>query len=162
MLDNQKEKLFGNKFVQQFLKNESKLSNNSNEKFFEIAYSLAYYLKSFSNINKLLDYVSLIFKYIFNQKLLLIIPLNDEGLIWNENIKISANDEFLPIQEEINSFLVNLIFKNFKPKEISLFENSLKNKFKEYKIESEKISSRGKCKDLFMFFITKSLINLFK
>ena len=105
MLNNQKEKLFGNKFVQQFLENESKLTNNLNDKFFEIAYSLAYYLKSFSNIKNFLDYITLIFKYIFNQNLLLIIPLNDEGLIWNENIKISVNDEFFPCRRKLIVFL---------------------------------------------------------
>ena len=53
---------------------------------------------------------ALIFKHIFNEKIILIIPLNYEGEIWHENIKISANNEFLKIQEEINSFFINLIF----------------------------------------------------
>ena len=66
MNNNQKEKLFSNKFIKEFLDNESSLSLNNNYKLVEIAYSLAYYLKSFSNINKFLDYVCLIFKYIFN------------------------------------------------------------------------------------------------
>jgi len=84
----------------------TKLFLNNKYKFAEIASSLAYYLKSFSNINKLLDYICLIFKHIFNEKIILIIPLNYEGEIWNENIKISANNECLKIQEEINTFLV--------------------------------------------------------
>ena len=53
-------------------------------KFVEIASSLSYYLKSFSNINKLLDYVCLIFKHIFDEQIILIIPLNYEGSIWND------------------------------------------------------------------------------
>ena len=68
MTDNQKEKLFSNKYVQKFLENESKESLKNKHKFAEFASSLAYYLKSFSNINKFLDYVCLIFKHIFSKK----------------------------------------------------------------------------------------------
>ena len=103
MTNNQEEKIFSNKFIQKFLENDPKLTQKNKYKFAEIASSLAYYLKSFSNINKLLDYVSLIFKHFFSENIILIIPLNYEGEIWNENIKISVNDKFLTIQEEINS-----------------------------------------------------------
>jgi len=121
--NNQKEKLFSNKYIQNFLKNESTLSLKNKYKFAEIASSLAYYLKSFSNIDKLLDYICLIFKHIFDENIILIIPLNYEGAIWNENIKISANNECLTIQEEINSFFSKFPFsKNFKIKEILYFE----------------------------------------
>ena len=109
MKNNQKEKFFSNKYIQNFLKNQSRVSLKNKYKFAEIASSLAYYLKSFSNINKLLDYICLIFKHIFNESIILIIPLNNEGEIWNENIKFSANNEFLTIQEEINSFLNKLV-----------------------------------------------------
>jgi len=107
--NNQKEKLFSNKFIQKFLENESKVSLNNKYKFAEIASSLSYYLKTFSNINKLLDFICLIFKHIFKEKIILIIPLNYEGEIWNENIKISANNEFLKIQKDINSFFNQFI-----------------------------------------------------
>jgi len=154
---NQKEKLFSNNFIQHFLDNESTKSLRNKYKFTEIASSLAYYLKSFSNINKLLDYICLIFKHIFKEKIILIIPLNYEGEIWNENIKISANNECLKIQQEINSFLNQFYFtKNFKIKEIQTFENALKNNFKEYKIESDKILSRGKCRG-FIYIFSKDL-----
>ena len=153
MTNNQKEKLFSNKFIQNFLENESTVSLNNKYKFAEIASSLAYYLKSFSNINKLLDYICLIFKHVFHEKIILVIPLNYEGEIWNANIKISANNECLKIQEQINSFLYQFNFsKNFKIKEILTFENSLKNNFKEYKIETEKILSRGKCRGFIYIF----------
>ena len=76
MANNQKEKIFSNKVVQNFLENESNITLKNKNKFAEIASSLAYYLKSFSNINKLLDYVCLIFKHIFNENIILIIPLN--------------------------------------------------------------------------------------
>jgi len=155
LTNNQKEKLFSNKFIQKFLENESKVSLNNKYKFAEIASSLSYYLKTFSNINKLLDFICLIFKHIFKEKIILIIPLNYEGEIWNENIKISANNEFFRIQEEINSFFNKFNFsKNFKIKEILTFENALKNNFKEYKIETDKILSRGKCRG-FTYILSK-------
>ena len=152
MTNNHKEKLLSNKFIQKFLDNESTESLKNKYKFAEIASSLAYYLKSFSNINKLLDYICLIFKHCFNEKIILIIPLNYEGEIWNENIKIAANNECLEIQEEINSFFNQFKFsKNFKIKEILIFENALKNNFKEYKIETEKYYQEANAEDLFTF-----------
>ena len=97
MTNNQKDKLFSNKFIQKFLDNEFTGSLEDKYKFADFASSLAYYLKSFSNINKFLDYICLIFKHIFNEKIILIIPLNNAGEIWHQNIKISAIDEFLSI-----------------------------------------------------------------
>ena len=153
MTNNQKEKIFSNKFIKNFLENESKITLKNKYKFAEIASSLAYYLKSFSNINRLLDYVCLIFKHIFSENIILIISLNYEGDIWSENIKISFNDEYLIIKEEITGFLDQFHFsKNFKIKEILTFENALKNKFKEYKIDSKKIISRGKCRGFIYIF----------
>jgi len=155
--NNQKEKLFSNKFIQDFLENESTVSLKNKNKFSEIASSLAYYLKSFSNINKLLDYICLIFKHIFNEKIILIIPINTEGEIWFENIKISSNNDCLEIQEEIKLFFKQFKFsKNFKLKEILIFENALKNNFKEYKIETKKIISRGKCRG-FIYIFSKDI-----
>jgi len=155
--NNQKEKLFSNKFIQKFFDDESSVSLKDKSKFDEIAFSLAYYLKSFSNINKLLDYICLIFKHIFREKIILIMPLNYDGEIWNENIKISASNECLKTQEKINSFLNKFNFsKNFKLKEILTFENALKNNFNEYKIETDKILSRGKCRG-FIYIFSKDL-----
>jgi sigma-B regulation protein RsbU (phosphoserine phosphatase) len=155
--NNQKEKLYSNKFIQKFLDKESKVFLKNEYKFAEIASSLAYYLKSFSNVNKLLDYVCLIFRHVFDEKIILIIPLNYEGEIWYENIKISANHECLKIKEEINNYFNQFKFsKNFKIKEILTFENALKNNFKQYKIETEKISSRGKCRG-FIYIFNKDL-----
>ena len=157
MTNNQQEKLFSNKFIQNFLDNEPTLFLKNKYKFAEIASSLAYYLKSFSNINKLLDYICLIFKHIFSEKIIFIIPLNYEGEIWFENIKISANDECFKIQEEIKCFFDKFNFsKNFKIKEILAFENALKKNFKEYRIETEKILSRGKCRG-FIYIFSKDL-----
>ena len=153
MTNNQKEKIFSNKFIQKFLDNESTLTIKNKYKFAEIASSLAYYLKSFSNINKFLDYVSLILKHIFSENIFLIIPLNYEGDIWHDNIKISAKDDYLTMQEEINSFLNQFQFaKNFKIKEILTFEDALKNNFNKHKIETKKIISRGKCRGFIYIF----------
>ena len=153
MTNNPKEKLFSNKFIQKILDNPTNASFKNKNKFDEIAFSLAYYLKSFSNIDKFLDYVCLVFKHIFKEKTVLIIPLNFEGEIWNENIKISVNNEYFKIHEDINSFLNKFNFsKNFKIKEILTFENALKLNFKEYKIETEKILSRGKCRGFIYIF----------
>jgi len=154
--NNQKEKLFSNKFIQKILDNEYSISINNKDKFAEISSSLAYYLKSFSNINKFIELICLIFKHTFKEKIILIIPLNYEGEIWNDNIKISANNKYLKVQEEISIFLNKFNFKNFKIKEIITFENTLKNNFKEYKIESDKILSRGKCRG-FIYIFTKDL-----
>ena len=157
MTNNQQEKLFSNKLIQNFLDNEPTSSLENKYKFAEIASSLAYYLKTFSNINKLLDYICLIFKHVFNEKIIFIIPLNYEGEIWFENIKISANDESFKIQEEIKSCFNQFNFsKNFKIKEILIFENALKKIFKEYRIETEKILSRGKCRG-FIYILSKDL-----
>ena len=157
MTNNQQEKLFSNKLIQNFLDNEPTSSLENKYKFAEIASSLAYYLKTFSNINKLLDYICLIFKHFFNEKIIFIIPLNYEGEIWFENIKISANDESFKIQEEIKSCFNQFNFsKNFKIKEILIFENVLKKIFKNYRIETEKILSRGKCRG-FIYILSKDL-----
>ena len=157
MTNNQQEKLFSNKLIQNFLDNEPTSSLENKYKFAEISSSLAYYLKTFSNINKLLDYICLIFKHVFNEKIIFIIPLNYEGEIWFENIKISANDESFKIQEEIKSCFNQFNFsKNFKIKEILIFENALKKIFKNYRIETEKILSRGKCRG-FIYIFSKDL-----
>ncbi len=153
MTNNQNEKLFSNKYIQKILDNPSSLSLKNKYKFAEVVSSLAYYLKSFSNINKFLDYICLIFKHIFKEKIILIIPLNCEGEIWYKNIKISSDNNCLEIQEEIGSFLNHFNFsKNFKKKEILMFENAIKKFFKEYKIETEKILSRGKCRGFIYIF----------
>ena len=157
MKNNQKEKLFSNKLIQKFLDNEYTVPLKNKYKFAEITSSLAYYLKTFANINKLLDYICLIFKHIFDEKIILIVPLNYEGEIWHENVKSSANSKYSKIQEQIIFFFNQFNFsKKFKIKEIFAFEESLTNNFKEYKIETKKILSRGKCRG-FIYIFDKDL-----
>ena len=161
MENNQKEKLFLNKYIQKFLDNESKVSLKNKYKFAEIASSLSYYLKSFSNINKFLDYICLIFKHFFHEKIILVIPLNNEGKISHENIKISANNEFLKIQEEINIFFNQFNFsKNFKIKEILTFENSLKIILKTIRSKQKKYYLEVNAEDLFIFSAKIYLVTL--
>ena len=137
MLDKQKEKLLFKKSIQNFLEKEYQSTNNVNDIFFEIFCSTAHYLKSFTNIKKLLDYICLVFKYTFQKKLLVIVPLNDQGEIWHDYISISANIEKLQIQEQISQFIDKFHFsKNFKIKEIANFENALKTNFKDVNPET--------------------------
>lgn len=153
LINNKKNKLISSKVFENSLEIKSDLFIQNNDKFSEISTSLAYYLKSFTNIKKLLDYVCLIFKHIFNQKLILIIPLKDTGEIWYENIKITSYIEFLQLEKAINDFFNQFHFsKKLKKKEILEFENGLKNNFHEYNIESEKILSRGKCRGYIYIF----------
>ena len=150
---NQKDKLLSKKFIQNFLENEAESSLKNNDKFSQISYSLAYYLKTFSNVKRLLDYVSLILKHIFDNKLILIIPINYEGKIWDENITISSNIRHLQLKEEIITFIDKFQFsKNFKIKEIKVFDYALKDKFNGFHIESQKILSRGKCRGFIYTF----------
>ena len=115
MTNNKKEKLFSNNFIERFLENPSTLSLKSESKYIEIASSLAYYLKTFSNINKFLDYIWLIFKHLFKEKIIIIIPLNYDGDIWKKNIKISADNKFLKLIMKLEVLWINLIFlKNLK------------------------------------------------
>ena len=162
MSNNKKEKF--NSVIQQFLEEDHKLPFDKNDKFLEIASSLAYYLKSFSNIKRFLDYISLTLKHLFNQQLSLIIPFNEKGEIWQENIKISGDAKNLKMDGEILTYLKNFDFsKNSKLKEINSFEKVLNIKFKDYVIKSHKILSRGKCRGFVFTFnheISKeSLIN---
>jgi len=164
LFKNQKEKLFSNEIIQSFLEAESKSHSKNKYKISEIAHSLAYYLSSFSNIKKLLDYVCLVLKHIFDQELILIIPLDDRGEIWYENIKFSGSTKYSDLEEQIYEFFMNFRFsKNFKIKEIITFENALKENFKEYEIASHKILSRGKCRGFIYVFVNpsfnKELIN---
>ncbi len=159
MSNNQKEKLLSNDVIQKFLESEHKFSLDKKDKFIEIASSLAYYLKSFSNIRRFLDYISLILKHTFNQQLNLIIPLNETGEIWKENIKFSGYTTNFKIDDQIKSYLKNFDFsKNHRLKEIDSLEKALNNKFKEYIIKSYKILSRGKCRG-FVYTFNQEILN---
>ena len=152
-MSNNQKKLLSNDVIKKFLEKDHELSFEKNDKFVEISSSLAYYLKSFSNIKRFLDYISLILKHTFNEQSTLIIPLSETGEIWKENIKFSGDTKNLQIEEVIKSYFTKLDFsKNVKIKEINSFEKILNNKFKEYVIKSYKILSRGKCRGFIYTF----------
>ena len=158
MSNNQKEKLFSNDIIQKFLEKDHKSILDENDKFIELSSSLAYYLKSFSNIKRLLDYISLILKHTFNQQLSLILPLNEKGEIWTENIKFAGVTKNLKMDTEIKNYFNNFDFsKNFKLKENNSFEKTLNNKFKKCLIKSYKILSRGKCRGFVYTFKLNTL-----
>ena len=147
LTSNQKEELLSNDGIKKFLETDHNLKFDENDKFIEIASSLAYYLKSFSNINRLLDYISLILKHSFKKQLNLIVPLDEKGEIWKENIKFSGNTKNLKIDSEIKSFFNRFDFtKHFRLKEINAFDRALNCKFDEYVIKSYRVLSRGKCR----------------
>ena len=160
MLNNKKKKLLSNDIIQKFLEKDHKLSLDKDDKFIEIVSSLTYYLKSFSNIKRFLDYVSLILKHTFNNQLSLIILFNEKGAIWKENLQFSGDTTNLKIDDEIKNYFKNFDFsKNHRLKEINLFEKDLNNRFKEYVIKSYKILSRGKCRGFVYTFNHHNLNN---
>jgi len=131
------------------------LKNQS--KFLELTLSLTYYLKLFSSLKRFLEYVSLVSKYLINQEFSLLIPLDEKGQIWSENICFSDNQlrdqTILGIKEFCkNNGLVN----NFKLKNINIIEKFLEEKFDSFIFKTHKIASRGKCRGFFIVFYKKS------
>ncbi len=135
--------------------NKSLVSNQ--DKFLELILSLTYYLKLFSSLKRFLEYVSLASKYFTNQEFSLLIPLDEKGQIWPENICISCNklrdQTILDMQKFCKS---NGLLNNFKLKNINIFEKYLEEKFDLYFFKSHKIISRGKCRGFFYVFYKRS------
>ena len=155
----QKKKLLSNDVIQEFLEKDYKFPLHENDKFIETVSSLSYYLKSFSNIKRFLDYISLILKHTFNHQLSFIVPLNEKGEIWKENIKFAGATKNLKMDDEIKRYFNNFDFsKNFKLKDDMSFEKVLNNQFKEYVIKSYKVLSRGKCRG-FVYTFKKDTFN---
>ena len=135
--------------------NKSLVSNQ--DKFLELILSLTYYLKLFSSLKRFLEYVSLVSKYLINQEFSLLIPLDEKGQIWFENICFSDNQlrdrSILDLKEFCEN---NKLFNNFKLKDINSFENFLKYKFDPFIFKNYKIISRNKCRGFFFVFYKKS------
>ena len=158
MSNNQKIKLLSNDTIQKFLERDHKLLFDEKDQFIEVASSLAYYLRSFSNITRFLDYISLILKHTFNHQLSLVIPLNEKGEIWKENIKFSGETKNVNMDNEIKRYFHKSNFlKNFRLKDFISFEKVLNHKFDEYIIKSYKILSRGKCRGFVYTFNQNNL-----
>ena len=130
---------------------------SNQDKFLELTLSLTYYLKLFSSLKRFLEYVSLTSKYLTNQEFSLLIPLDEKGQIWSDNICISNNklrdQTILDLQKFCNN---NGLLNNFKLKNINIFEKYLEEKFDLYFFKSHKIISRGKCRGFFYVFYKRS------
>ena len=143
------------------LKKNYNFSNLDNDKFTEIAFSVAYYLKLFSNLNRFLEYILIVSKYIIEYDFSLVIPLNEKGEISVDNIysskKLDTNQKNL----EINHYLTqNGLLKNFRIKDISKFEEFLRNNYTQFVFKSYKVISRNKCRGFFYVFCKPPSENL--
>ncbi len=124
-----------------------------NDKFIEIATSLAYYLKIFSSLKKFLEYITLASKHIITQDFCLIIPLDEKGQIWLENIFLSGHIENNEIIFEIKKFISNYnLLNNFKIKNINLLDKYFKKKYSAFTFTCYKINARGKCRGFYYVF----------
>ncbi len=157
MNKNQKQKLFVNAFHQESPNLETENIKFENYKFVEMATSLSYYLKLFTSLKRFLEYIFLISKYLFKQEFSLLIPLDENGNIWIDNIFCSYNFDNKNIHSEIIEFLSESnLLSSFKIKDVHIFEEFLRDRFINSFITSNKIVSRGKCRGFFYVFTKKS------
>ncbi len=132
------------------------LASNQN-KDLELILSLTYYLKLFSSLKRFLEYVSLVSKYFIHQEFSLLIPLDEKGQIWFENIYFSDNKLRDKIILDLQEFCKNKgLFNNFKLKNINIFESFLEAKFDSFILKTYEIVARGKCRGFFYVFYKKS------
>ena len=139
------------------MKKSKNLANTNQNKNFELILSLSYYLNLFTSLKRFLEYVSLISNYYIKQEFSLLIPLDDKGRIWLDNICFS--DKKLrnqTISDSQEFFKDNGFINNFKLKSINIFEKFLEEKFDLYIFKTHKIISRGKCRGFFYVFYKKS------
>ena len=139
------------------MKKSKNLTNTNKNKNFELILSLSYYLNLFTSLKRFLEYVSLISNYYIKQEFSLLIPLDDKGRIWLDNICFS--DKKLrnqAISDSQEFFKDNGFINNFKLKSINIFEKFLEEKFDLYIFKTHKIISRGKCRGFFYVFYKKS------
>ena len=121
MINNQDKNLISNKFIKNFLDNDSESVIAENDKLSEIIYSLGFYLKSFSNIKKLLDYISLILKQIFEEKYYRHLSggiLEAFGRMFNRDLKLYL----YPYQKQKDGEITNSKNINIHPRFRSLYE----------------------------------------
>jgi len=131
----------------------NKSSVNNHDKFLELILSLTYYLKLFTSLKRFLEYISLVSKHFINQEFSLLIPLDEKGQIWVENIYFSDNKLREQTILDLYEFCKNNgLFNNFKLKNIIIFEKFLKEKFALFTFKKHKIISRGKCRGFFYVF----------
>ena len=105
------------------MKKNKSLANTNQNKNFELILSLSYYLNLFTSLKRFLEYVSLISNYYIKQEFSLLIPLDDKGRIWLDNIcfsdkklrnqAISDSQEFFKDNGFINNFKLNEFFLSY-------------------------------------------------
>ena len=153
MAKSNKIKLLFDKFDSKSSIENYDLSSEDREKFIEISSSLVYYLKLFSSLKRYLEYFSLATKHIIKQDFSLLIPLDEKGKIWFENIFISGDCEEKNLNLEIKKFFLSSeLINKFKIKNINLFEDFLRITYPQYSFNSYKVVSRGKCRGFFYVF----------
>ena len=139
------------------IKTNTILLNDDQDKFFELVSSLAYYLKLFSSLKRFLEYVSLVSKHFIKQEFSLLIPLDEKGQIWFDNICLSEdkckNNIIFKVKETCSK---NQILNNFKIKDIKVLETLFETNFKPFIFKNYKVISRGKCRGFFFVFYNES------
>ena len=156
MTKSKNQKLFLEKFNGDFLKKDNTFLNFNNQKFLEIASSLAYYSSLFTSLKRFLEYVSLVSKYLISQEFSLIIPLDENGQIWLDHISISGEAKYKDYIFEVRNFIIKSNLSNkFRIKDIIILEKFLKKIFLFNVIDSYTIKSRGKCRGFFYVFHDK-------
>ena len=157
MNKNRQQKLLLNTFNQETFNCYSQADFLENNKFSEFAISLAHYLKLFSSLKRFLEYIFLSSKYLFQHEFSLLIPLDEKGKIWIDNIFFSSNLESKTLKSEIIEFITNSDFINgFKIKDIYIFDQFLHDRFSKLIVHSNKLVSRGKCRGFFYVFTKKN------
>ena len=133
------------------------LISSNQDKFLELVSSLTYYLKLFTSLKRFLEYVSLVSKYFVKQKFSLLIPLDEKGQIWSENICISENSCNSNLIIDLKEYLSkNGLLDNFKIKNITILEKFLDDNYSFCHFKSYKIVSRGRCRGFFYVFYDKT------
>ena len=156
MKKSKNQKLFVDKFNEDFLKKDETFLNFDDHKFIEISSSLVYYSSLFTSLKRFLEYVSLVSKYFINQEFSLVIPLDENGEISLDHIFTSGNLNYKDYISEVKSFIVNSNLSNkFRIKNIIALEEFLKQSYPFYEINSYKIKSRGKCRGFYYVFHDK-------
>ena len=156
MKKSKNQKLFIDKFNQDFLKEDEISLNFDDHKFIEISSSLAYYSTLFTSLKRFLEYFSLVTKYLINQEFSLIIPLDENGEISLDHISISGSSDYKDYIFEVRNFIVKSKLSNkFRIKNITTLEKFFKESYPLNEINSYKIKSRGKCRGFFYVFNDK-------
>ena len=156
MKKSKNQKLFVDRFNEDFLKKDESSLSFDDHKFIEISSSLAYYSSLFTSLKRFLEYVSLVSKYLINQEFSLVIPLDESGEISLEHISLSGSSNYKDYISEVRNFIVKSNLSNkFRIKNIIILEKFFKQSYPFSEINSYKIKSRGKCRGFFYVFNDK-------